>query len=169
MSKSLRPALLLFVLLLAACGFHPLYDQHSHGDDALAMVQISRLEDRTGQQFNWLLQDRFYGGQAQGTPVWKLDVHLTTEKQELGIRRDSVATRARLTMNATFTLTPLNGQGETLRGSERSFVSYNIFTNPYATRTAEDNATRRGMEELADLVTNRIALYLAGQTRTKTP
>ena len=169
MLNALRPALLLLVLLLPACGFHPLYDSHSHSKAALATVQISRLEDHTGQQLNWLLQDRFYGGQAQGTPTWKLDIHLTTDKQELGIRRDSVATRARLTLNATFTLTPLTGEGAPLRGSERSFVSYNIFTNPYATRTAEDNATNRGMEELADLVTNRIALYLAGQSGTKTP
>ena len=156
-------------LLLAACGFHPLYDKASASDASLATVQISRMDERVGQQLNWLLQDRFYGGHAQSAPEWKLDVTLSTDKQELGIRRDDVATRARLTLTASFTLTPLNSQGAALQGSERSFVSYNIFTNPYATRTADENATTRGLEELADLMTNRIALYLAGQHSTAAP
>lgn len=173
MFTSLRPALLLLPLLLSACGFHPLYGEQSASSAALASVEITRIEDRAGQQLNWLLQDRFYGGHGQSAPAWKLAVTLHTEKQELGTRQDDVSTRARLTLIANFTLTPLTADGTAFTGHERSFVSYNIFTNPYATRTAEDNAMERGMEELADLMTNRIALYLAGQNsdgqKTTTP
>jgi LPS-assembly lipoprotein len=155
--------LLACLLFLSACGFTPLYGQHKAAQ-SLAQVQIADMADRSGQQMRLLLSDRFYGAQAPSPARWRLDVVLTSSRDDLGIRRDDVATRARLNMYATFTLTPVGGDKPAITGRERSFVSYNIFTDPYATSAAQDNAQERGLTQLADLITNRVALYLSGNS-----
>lgn len=161
MTRALSLTLLLFVL--AACGFRPLYGESTHpAKQLLASVAIDNIEDRNGQQLRLLLADRFYSTSPQTSARYRLTVRYTASKQELGIRRDDVATRARLALTGYFTLTPVDGS-EPFKGSERSFVSYNILTDPYATSAAEQNATERGLTQLADNMTNRIALYLAGR------
>jgi len=156
------PALFLLLLTLAACGFRPLYGESARpAEQLLASVAIENIEDRSGQQLRLLLTDRFYSTAPQTSTKYRLAVRYVASKTELGIRRDDVATRARLALTGYFTLTPMDGS-EPFSGSERSFVSYNILLDPYATGAAEQNATERGLTQLADNMTNRIALYLAG-------
>ena len=150
------------LLVLSACGFQPLYGTHQ-ADSHLAAVELANLPNRDGQQLRLLLEDRFYGAQPQAAAQWKLDVKVTSSREDLGIRRDAVATRARRTFTASFSLVSAGQQTAVFSGSERSFVSYNIFNDPYATTAAEDDAQTRGLTQLADLIANRIALYLSGQ------
>lgn len=163
----MRALLLLLALLLPACGFQPLYGEGLRpAERQLADVQIANIEGRTGQQLRLLLTDRFYGAHAQDpAPRYRLVVDLAIAKQELGIRRDDIATRARLLLMGTFRLESLSGTAPPFKGSERSAVSYNILIDPYATSAAEQNATERGIAQLADNITSRIALYLAGQDK----
>lgn len=156
---------LLLLTILTACGFHPLYGTGSRpAERQLADVSIDNIPERSGQQLRLLLTDRFYSAHAQSVqPLYHLAVTFESVKEELGIRRDDVATRARLSMTGHFTLTPYDG-GKPFSGSERSFVSYNILIDPYATSAAEQNATDRGLEQIADAITNRISLYLAGNS-----
>lgn len=155
---------LLLLLLLAACGFQPLYGTGARpAERELSEVKLDNIEGRNGQHLRLLLTDRFYGAHAASAqPRHHLAISFESYKEELGIRRDDVATRARLTLIGHFTLTPYDG-GKPFAGSERSFVSYNILIDPYATAAAEQNATDRGLEQIADAITNRVALYLAGQ------
>lgn len=148
--------------MLSACGFQPLYGDRAHpADRLLASVALENIPDRDGQKLRLLLSDRFYSTSPQTSARYKLAVRYVASRQELGIRRDDVATRARLSLTGYFTLTPLDGS-KPFSGSERSFVSYNILLDPYATSSAEENATERGLTQLADNISNRIALYLAG-------
>lgn len=156
---------LTFLLALSACGFHPLYGEGMRPAELqLSTVSLENIEGRTGQKLRLMLADRFYGNHARSeTMQYRLGVRYTTAKQELGIRRDDVATRARLNLTATFTLHDLTGAKPAFTGTERSFVSYNMLTDPYATSEAETDATERGLAQLADAITSRIALHLAGQ------
>jgi len=156
-----RAALLACLLLLTACGFRPLYGE-MRSEQNLATVAIENMPGRSGQQLRLLLEDRFYAAVAPAAPQWKLTVTTTNAREDLGIRRDDVATRARLTVTASFTLTRAGETAPVFTGSERSFVSFNIFTDPNATSAAEANALDRGLTQLADLITNRVALYLSG-------
>lgn len=160
---SRRTASLLLLLTLSACGFHPLYgDSAAPAQAQLAGVGIDNIEGRDGQKLRLLLSDRFYSAAHQDSTIrYRLGVSYTTNREELGIRSDDVATRARLSLIGSFTLTPVDG-GAPFKSSERAFVSYNILTDPYATTAAEDNATERGLTQLADAITSRVALYLAG-------
>ena len=156
-------ALVALPLLLAACGFTPLYGEGARpAQTQLAMVSIDNIENRDGQILRLLLTDRFYAAAPQATPRYKLTVTYKSYREELAIKRDVIATRARLSLTADFVLTPLNGS-EPFRSSERSSVSYNILTDPYATSAAEQNALERGLTQLADNISSRVALHLAGR------
>ena len=165
----MRFALLLLLPLLAACGFEPLYGQPTatgqRVEQQLADVAIDNLPDRRGQQLRLLLSDRFYGTTAPApTARYRLAVTYTASKQDLGIARDDSATRSRLNLTASYKLIDATSKEPLLEGKERAFVSYNILTGPYATLAAEENAYDRGLVQLADLLTNRVALYLAGKS-----
>lgn len=155
---------LFFLLLLTACGFKPLYGTSDDGppvEARLTQVALDNIPDRRGQELRWKLADRFYGSAKPETPRYRLTVALTDYKEDLGIQRNDVATRARLTIIGTYTLRDLATGSTVLSGRERAFVSYNILTRPYATIAAEDDAYTRGIERLANLITSHIALAVS--------
>jgi LPS-assembly lipoprotein len=161
--RLLMLALLVPLLLLNGCGFTPVYG-NKESSPQLSTVSIDNIGNREGQQLRLLLSDRFYSAQGQSAqPQWALKVTLTTGTEKLGIRRDDVATRARLNVSAVFELRKVGEATPIYKGVERSFVSYNILTDPYATTVAEDNALLRGQTQIADLIATRIALFLKGQ------
>lgn len=152
--------LLAALLILTACGFIPLYGSQTTSM-ALAGVSIDNLPEREGQKLRLLLSDRFYGTQPPQVAQYRLAVTLNTSKEDLGIRSDDVATRARRGAYATFSLIPQGSTTAVLSGTERSFAGYNIFIDPYATEAAEQDALERTLVQVADQLTNRVALYLA--------
>jgi LPS-assembly lipoprotein len=155
----MRILALLLLSLLPACGFSPVYGTVSSPN--LAGVALANIPERAGQQLRLALADRLYGVKAPVTPaLYALEVSLTRSTENLSIQRNDVATRARLTMTAYYTLRKRDTQEVVTKGRERSFVSYNILSGPYATITAEQSATERGVVELANMITNRVALAL---------
>lgn len=148
-------------LLLAGCGFEPLYARGSVGavDEDLARVQISVIPDRVGQQVHNYLLDRVSRKGVPEAPRHRLDVRLASQKVVLGIERDQTATRAKLVLAANFELTDLATGEVVLRRSARSANSYNIVDSALATRSAELDAIDRAARELAEEIRLVLALY----------
>lgn len=162
-----------FLLVLAGCGFQPL---HAPADstgvmpaDRLAAVRITPLEGRIGQQLHNLLRDRLNTSGQPRDPSYLLEIALRVTTKELGIRKDETATRANLTLSATFRLRDLDSEAVLLAGKSVSVNSYNIFDAFYATTVAEADAKRRGLRELADDISLRLAVYFAGPQAAKKP
>lgn len=148
-------------LLLAGCGFQPLYGRGSVGavDDDLARVEIGLIPDRIGQQVHNYLLDRINRAGRPERARHRLDVRLSSSKVILGIERDQTATRAKLVLTADFDLTDLATGEVVLRRSARSANSYNIVDSALATRSAELDATDRAARELAEEIRLILALY----------
>ena len=161
------------LLVLAGCGFQPLHaptdPTRATPADRLAAVRITPLEGRVGQQLHNLLRDRLNASGQPRDPSYLLEVALVVTTRELGIRKDETATRANLTMSATFRLRDLDSKAVLLAGKSVSVNSYNIFDAFYATKVAEDDAARRGLRDLADDIGLRLAVYFAGPKAAKTP
>jgi len=150
------------LLFLTACGFQPLYGAPSpSGVRAdLAAIEVGRIKDRAGQQLRNELVRRFHPDGRPRNPSYRLRVSLSMAKRELAFRKSQIATRANLRLTARFTL--LNGPDgkELTRGTSRITTSYDILSGDFATLAAEAEARRRGVRELADEITNRLAAYL---------
>ncbi len=157
----------LFVLLaaLAGCGFRPLYAPAGPGAtapvDEMAAVRINPLPDRAGQQLHNLLRDQLNPGGQPLDPTYVLDLRLNRKTEKVGIRRDETATRANLTLNASFVLRSAADDTVLYRGAVSSINSYNILDGQYPTNVAEADALERGLRELSDDIKLHLAVYFA--------
>ena len=162
----MRAGACIFLLLLSACGFRPLYGPASASQartsERLASVSVSLIPDRTGQLVRNALLDRINIGGQPAKPEFVLDVDVNESIQNLAIQRDETATRANLILQADFRLVVTATRETVFDGSVQSVSSYNISTSQdFATLSAETNARRRGALDLADEITARVAIFLA--------
>jgi LPS-assembly lipoprotein len=153
-------------LVLAACGFQPLYGPTRAGVpstiEQMATIRITPLPDRIGQQMHNLLRDRLNPGGQPRDPAYELRLSLTEGRQELSIRKDETASRANLILAATFSLHEIGSGRVLLHGLASSTNSYNILSSQFATTYGESNARSRGLREISDDIRTRLGIYFAG-------
>lgn len=156
---------------LTACGFQPLYQKNPAGGaigDDLGRIKIANIKtlkrenDRLAQKFHNLLLDRFNPNGRPQRPTHTLFITMGVGKEETGIQITDDATRARLTVSASFALRDTGrNNDEVLTGSERSVNSYNIVDSEFATLSAEADASDRAIRELSDAIKLRVGVYLS--------
>jgi LPS-assembly lipoprotein len=172
MSSAKAALAALSLLLLAGCGFHPLY-AGNRGDAVeakLADIRIDTILDRPGQMMrNDLINTMHEGIEEPVKPLYALGVSLRETKANLGLQRDASATYARLYLYASFRLTDLKTGKLVLQGQSNVNSTYGLPAGGYVTLSSEDDARERALKDLADILTTRIALYLRRGTQDKPP
>lgn len=148
----------LAALLLAGCGFQPLYGERAPNDD-LAAVEIGLIADRPGQELRNALLDRLNPKGAPARPLYKLQVEMEENLQDLAVRKDESVTRANLQIVANYVLYSNSDGAALTEGTSRSTTSFNISTEEYSAIVAEQDARRRGIDLLADDIELRLALF----------
>ena len=148
------------LLMLAACGLRPLYGT---GDGAVSSAQLSRIAVSTvDERSGWLLRNALVDrlGSSDETPLYRLDIVIDDDITRFGIRCDAAATRERRTLRARYQLIEL-ASGETVLDATAGFdAGIDITSSEYATVAAEQTASERLAQEVADDMVARIALYL---------
>jgi LPS-assembly lipoprotein len=151
-------------LTLAACGFEPLYGDRTDAaatEDILAFVGVPPIANRTGQMVRIELTNRLTPTRPSPPSRYTLNVKLTRSKTSLAVKNDASATRANLTITASFKLL-LNSDSTVLtKGSVRSVNGYDILLTDFATMSAEADARRRGAKDISDGIVDRLAIYMA--------
>jgi LPS-assembly lipoprotein len=153
----------LLLLALAGCGYQPLYGTTDKGStvDDLALVNVKPVRDRAGQEMHNYLRDSLNPtGRPGAMARYDLDIDLTEAREALAIRTDETATRYNLNQTATFQLRDLDTGRIVLSGSSKAAVSYNVLRNDFNNVVAENDARRRGVQEIADDIRMRLAAYL---------
>jgi len=163
-------------LILSACGFSPLYGERGPSTvvaSQLALIKVPPIDDRVGQLVRMELTNRLTPTQAGSHASYLLPMTLTESRTDLAVRKDATATRANLTINAAFRLLRISDGVVLTSGNIRSVNSYDIVDSNYATLAAESDARRRGANDVAAGIVNRLAIFLSstqhprstGQTR----
>ena len=164
-TRDILVVLILLAGLISGCGFRPLHggsdDNGSVASEELQTVQIAPLPNRDGQQFHNLLRNRLNPKGQPLSPRYVLSIKLSEIKETLAVRQDETATRANLTLNASFNLTDLGSQESLLRGLSSSTNSYNIVDSQFATYIAAQDARERALRELSDDIRLRLSAYFA--------
>ena len=153
--------------LVAGCDFEPLYGRQQSGADVsaeLSQIAVPPIPERLGQMLRIELTNQLTPKGQPRAPAYVLDVSVAENKQELAIRKDASATRANLIITATFNLKDRQTDESVFRGSLRSINSYNIIDADFATLTAENDARRRAVRDLATEIGLRLGLFLARPT-----
>lgn len=159
-----RPALLLAAaLMLPGCGLHPLYAGGESGPVAsrLSSITVAPIPDRAGWLVRNALLERIGGERKAGAATYRLEVELDDNISGFGIRGDSAITRERRTLRARFRLVAI-GTGETLLDATAGADSgIDVVSSEYATVAAEQTASERLAQVLAEQIVARLGLYVS--------
>ncbi len=162
---------MVLVALVAGCGFRPLHERGTAGAPAvLAAIRIENIADRRGQKLRNFLLDRLNPHGRPRVPLYVLTVGLSESRGGLGVRKDAFATRAFLTVNASFSLVRAGlEEAGRFAGSTSSTNFYNIVQSEFATLAAEEDARDRALRAIADEIRLRVAAALRTPNRFRIP
>jgi LPS-assembly lipoprotein len=146
-------------VLLSACGFQPMYAP-AGGGSAIGPVSIGEIEGKAGHVLRTELT-RLLAVENDGSPPMSLQITLSEQVTQLGIRRDESATRAELRLIANYVLTPPPNSGRVMRGSVLTTVNYEVPTAAFGEIAAQDDARERAAETMAQRFRAELALRLA--------
>lgn len=144
-------------LLLAACGFQPMYAPAA-GGQAIGPIEVRQIDGKAGHVLKREL-DRILAVENGGAQPMVLEITLSEQVTPLGIRVDESATRAELRLIANYVLTP--PQGQVMRGSVFTVVNYDIPTAAFGEIAAQDDARERAAETMAQRFRAELALRVA--------
>lgn len=157
---------LVAALVLAGCGFHPLYGTHSNGASAtaeLAQVRILPIADRTGQLLYNKLRDRLNPRGKPGDPLYILQIALQERQERLLVEQDETASRVNLILRASYELKQA-GTGTVLdSGVSQTVLSYDVLGSEFqfATLSSEADVRDRATEQLSEDISTRLAIYFS--------
>lgn len=154
-------SLLACVLVLAACGFRPLYSGQADGEESaeLAAVRVQPIADRVGQLLHNHLLDLINPRGRPPRPRYTLKIQVTEGIQHLAVRKSELSTRANLRLSASYSLLPTGGATPVMQGTSSVVSSYNILKADFATLIAEKDARARAAREVAQDIRARLAVY----------
>ena len=152
-------ALVLALLVLAACEVEPLYGSRNGEGAGLAAIKIERVKDRIGHIVRNHLIDSLTPDGQPARPDYRLTLAVEQSKTPLLIQRDDHATRFSLTLSANFFVADRNGQ-EIYRGHARAIGSYNVAESGFATVTAERDAADEAARVLSEEIRTLLLLNL---------
>lgn len=155
-------------LLLASCGFKPMYAkdtaQPTNGITAqTSQIEIAIIADRSGQSLRNHLIDRLYRSGYPTNPIATLKIEPINEtKTELDLTKSSDATRAQLRLQTIMNLVDNKGS-IVLTRTIQSVTSFNILGSEFATRVTEEAARESALNDLARQVELNLSLYYSAQ------
>jgi LPS-assembly lipoprotein len=154
------------LMLLAACGFKPLYgtDSTSPGvANDLASVSIPEPQNRLSQVIRNDLLSTMRPAGASEPDRYRLDIQaVATEDKSIEDSSNSrSARRATVRVMASFELRDLAGGKTVYKGRTFSNVSYDDVQQSFADLQARTNAMERGAHEIAGDIRTRLAAHFA--------
>ena len=148
-------------VLLAACGFQPMYGGRMAPQ--MAAIYVEPIADRSGYELRNSLIDLFdAGGRTQKT--YRLAITLQEDQKGVALQNDATITRYNNTLEASYVLSDAKGTVLT-QGAEKELSAYNVAQSPYATLVAEQDANKRAAQDIAE----RIRLSLGAWFRRNRP
>lgn len=164
---SLRVSLLLVLpLLLASCGFKPMYAKRSAAEspELYAGVKIESIGGREGQLLRMGLEDKLNpGGAVPERPAYRLEATLQKTSGAIGVARDGTVSRYNLYLDSYYTLYRTSDNLAVAQGKFRRVSSYSNLTGAYySTFVSENDALKRGISELTEDYRQRLTSYLSG-------
>ena len=145
---------LLFVLpLVAACGFTPVYGPNGAGNALQNKLLVDEPDTRQGYFLTRQIEDRL--GRA-ADPAYGLAVTLNTSEEPLALDADGDIQRYNILGSADYVLRDLATGAIVSSGKINGFTGYSATGTTVASLSAQRDATRRLMVQLADQIVTRL-------------
>jgi LPS-assembly lipoprotein len=152
-------------LLVAACGFQPLYGTAGGTGAtapgvAMASIYVEPVPERVGTQLRNELLDLFGASGQAGGAAYQLKLLITRElTQPVSLERNATITRFNYQLTAHYELIPANATAPATAGDVTSLTAYNVASSPYATVIAQRDASDRAARDIAERIRTELAVY----------
>lgn len=154
----MRALLFLPALLLAACGFRPLYATPKGGGTGLTQMALLSVEapEAIGDVVNRAFERRIRGGDDAR---YDLSVKATEQAERLAVQIDASVTRYNYRLVGDYTLVE-RATGKRYRGNVISIASFNVVNSQYSTLYAEEQAKEKAAAQLVEDIERDVLLKL---------
>ncbi len=154
-----------FLIVLAGCGFQPVYAPGvgaNYNPDAV--ISVEPIDGRSGYFLRQELQKQLaIGLPGQEIPA-TLNVRLKENLSRLAFRPDGAASRSNINSSATYTLAAENGS---MTGRVKATTTFAVPAQPYGDISAQTNASERNMRLLAKRIVDDIRLKKSAKNAPK--
>jgi LPS-assembly lipoprotein len=150
-------------LMLAGCGFHPLYgDSNVSGDLAqqMASIRVMQISEHYGQVMTNNLSDGLNPHALHVADAYKLEVALRENTYQFATRADGTPSRAALQLSATWLLRRVSDNQVVSKGSVKSSAGYDVLPNDYANVVTGNADELRAVRDLSEQIQLGLADYL---------
>jgi LPS-assembly lipoprotein len=144
------------LLLLAGCGFHPMYG--SALEPRLAAVYVEPIGERDGYELRNSLIDLLHSDGTKAGKYYILKVSLNENSQGIALRNDATITRYNQTLTAHYVLTDARGTVLT-EGDQTNLSAYNVANSPFATLAAAQDSSKRAAQDIAERIHLDLGAY----------
>lgn len=165
MNSGNAPRALAFVLacLLGGCGFHPLYgrsDTPGAARQVFASIYVDTIDgEHVGYELRNALIGNLQGVNKPTQAVYRLKVKVDQYLQGIAVANDATVTRYNYTLNANYELSDIRTNRVVKSGIETTLSAYDVVTSPYATLVAEQDAQKRGAQDIAYRIQIELSAY----------
>lgn len=155
-------AALALCVVLAGCGFHPMYGPSL--SPQLASIYVEPVADRDGYELRNTLIDLLGSNGEMRGKRYRLTITLRESNRGVALRGDAAITRYNDTVAASFVLADMNGATIT-EGSQTGLTAYNVTASPYAKLAAQQDADKRTAQDIAELIRLDLAAFFRQSRR----
>ena len=167
MSRLATTLLMVAALVLAGCGYRPMYGSSSTSPGfagSLSSISIPEPTDRTGQ----LIRNELISSMQTGRGEDKYMLNLTTTLADNGVildKQPSVGRQAIL-ITTSYELVDRSTGKILTKGTTFARVPYDVVRQPFADMQAQKDATERAAREVGADIRTRLAAYFAKQQQS---
>ncbi|HEY4077719.1 MAG TPA: LPS assembly lipoprotein LptE [Rhizomicrobium sp.] len=136
-------------VLLAGCGFHPMYG--GQVAPQMSSIFVEPIEERDGYELRNTLIDLLQSDGKRAGKKYNLKITLSESSQGIALQNDATITRYNTTLDAKYALTDAAGNVVT-QGTQNELSAYNVVQSPYATLSAQQDSTKRAAQDMAERI-----------------
>ncbi len=164
-----RVALVTLLLVVAGCGFEPIYKKDGVSESGgvnLAKIKVEKINSgREGQILQTHLEDMFNPTGAPVTPKYRLDVDVRHHKFAKAVEQSKEVQRYDIEVNAKFSLKDAVTGEVILTDNSRIIGGFDAVPSDFSTYTAEEDGLRRSMKEVAQDIRRKLVEYFISPVR----
>jgi len=142
-------AVLAACTLLGACGFRPMYGKSLAPQ--LSSVFVEPIAERDGYELRNSLIDALQSDGDKAGKLYSLKISLNESSQGIALQNDATITRYNNRLEAHYVLSDMQGH-ELTSGIQTELSAYNVVQSPYATLTAQQDASKRAAQDVAERI-----------------
>jgi len=152
------------LVLLASCGFQPLYGRATKNAKVTAQLDqtyILPIDGRIGQIVRNQLLDMISPKGLPSQANYQLIVTLREQKQGLAIDQTDSTNRFNLTIFANYNLRDASGKAALFTGNAQAVASYNIVNSDFANLAASKNARKRAAIVVSEEIYRQLSVFMS--------